>query len=170
MEESAREIPLSAEDRAMWQQLCEHSSRGDREAAKALLPFLEKHPHLKERWGDRSRRALTQWLGLIAGRDEITLQVTYLKVLQLVESLRRDATDPLERLLAQRVGLLWLQAHYIDLQLELAVSRTHDEQEFLAKRQAATQQAYTGAIQSLQEYQTRADASRRSTARKRPPR
>ncbi len=123
-----------------------------------------------ERWGDLSKLALNNWLNLVAGRDEVGKRTIHAKVLRLIDSLRRDADDPLERLLTQRVGLLWLQAHYIDLQLELAVSRTHEEQAFLAKRQVATQQAYTGAIQALRDYQDRGRRSSQATTRKPAPR
>lgn len=170
MEGTVCETPLTPKEQETWQQLCEQSSRGDREAAAALLPFLEEHPQVKDRLGDLSKLALKSWLDLVAGRNEVGKRTIHAKVLGLVGSLRRGAADPLDRLLTQRVGLLWLQVQYVDIQLAEAMSRTAQEQEFLAKRQSATQAAYTGAIRALQEYQERADAPLRSPARKRVPR
>ena len=96
---------------------------------------------------------LNRWLDLVAGRDEIAKRTTHAKVLQLIASLQRDATDPLEQLLTRRAGMLWLQAHYVDIQLAQAMSRTPKEQEFLAKRQHITQQAYATAIRAVRDYQ-----------------
>lgn len=152
---NVRETPLSPEERETWQELREQSSRGDREAAAALLPFLDAHPQLQDRLGDLSRLALNQWLELVGGRDAVAVRATHGKVMQLVDSLRQDATDPLEELLARRAGLLWLQVHYFDIQLAQSTSRTEQEQEFLAKRQRTTDQAYATAIQALSDYQGR---------------
>ncbi len=62
--------PLSPGEKEIWQQLRERASRGDREAAEQLLPFLDRHPQLHARLGDLSKRALNHWLDLVAGRDE----------------------------------------------------------------------------------------------------
>jgi len=166
MGQTVREIRLTPVEQEQWQHLSEQASRGDREAAAALLPFLDAHPQLQNRLGDLSRLALNQWLELVGGRDAVAVRATHAKVVQLVDSLRQDGADPLEELLARRVGLLWLQAHYVDVQLAQATSRTMQEQEFLAKRQRTTDQAYTGAIQTLRDYQDRR-ATKDRPARKR---
>ena len=118
-----------------------------------MLPFLDQHPQLQEQLGDLSRLALNRWIDLVAGRDEIAKRTTHAKVLQLIGRLQRDATDPLEQLLTRRVALLWLQAHYIDIQLAQAMSRTPKEQAFLDKRRCIAQAAYATAIQTLGTYQ-----------------
>ena len=148
------EPTLPSEDHATWLQLRERASRGDREAA-ALLPFLEQHPELRDRLGDLSQLSLSGWLDLVAGSDDAAKGSRHAKVRQLAESLRRDTTDPLEELLAWRVGRLWLQKRYFDLQLAAAMCRTTREQEFLAKRQRATAEAHMAAIQALRDDQDR---------------
>ena len=153
MESAYCDPPLSPTEQETWRQLRERASRGDREATTELLPFLDQHPQLQEQLGDLSRLALNRWIDLVAGRDEIAKRTTHSKVLQLIASLQRDATDPLEQLLTRRVGMLWLQASYVDIQLAQAMSRTPQEQEFLAKRQHITQQAYATAIRAVRDYQ-----------------
>lgn len=170
MEETVREINLTPAEREMWQQLCEQITRGDRAAAAALFPFLEKHSQLKDRLGDLSLLALKSWLDLVAGRNEIGKRTIHAKVLRLIDSLRRDADDPLERLLTQRVGLLWLQLKYVDIQLAEAMSRTVQKQQFLAKRRVATHQMHTAATQTLQDYQARGGMSSQASTRKPAPR
>ena len=145
--------PLSPSEQETWRQLRERASRGDREATTELLPFLDQHPQLQEQLGDLSKVALNRWLDLVAGRDEIAKRTTHARVLQLIASLQRDATDPLEQLLTRRVGMLWLQASYVDIQLAQAMSRTPKEQEFLARRQHITQQAYATAVRAVRDYQ-----------------
>ncbi len=71
----------------------------------------------------------------------------------MIASIQQNATDPLERLLTQRVGLLWLQAHYVDIQLAMAEARTPKEQEYLDKRRDISQAAYATAIHALRNYQ-----------------
>lgn len=85
--------------------------------------------------------------------------------LLLIESLRRDTADPLEELLAHRVGRLWLQGRYFDVQFDAAMRRTTREQEFLAKRQRATRQAYAAAIQALRDCQGRCSTPVRAAGR-----
>jgi len=154
MPEFIPQIPLPATDKSTWQDLRLRASRGDREAAEALLPLLELHPLLRSRWGDLSRVALTHWLTLICGQDEVALRAMHAKVIEIVQSLRRDTADPLEELLARRVGLLWLQVHYFDAQVAAAMTRTPREQDYLVTRQTGAQAAYTLAVQALNDFQT----------------
>ncbi|MBC7818269.1 MAG: hypothetical protein IAG10_15390, partial [Planctomycetaceae bacterium] len=153
------ETSLTPKEQETWQRLCEQASRGDQEAAAALLPFRDEHPQLTDRLGDLSKLALNNWLNLVAGRDEVGKRTIHAKVLRLIDSLRRDTDGPLERLLTRRVGLFWLQLKYVDIQLAEAMSRTPQEQEFLAKRQLATQQAYAATTQALRDYQARGSRS-----------
>lgn len=76
------------------------------------------------------------------------------KVLEVVQSLRRDTADPLEELLARRVGLLWLQVHYFDVQVAAAMTRTPREQDYLVTRQTGAQGAYSLAVEALNDFQT----------------
>ena len=155
MGQTVREIRLTPVEQEQWQHLSEQASRGDREASAALLAFLDEHPQLHHRLGDLSKLSLNRWLELVGGSDAVAARATHGKVMQLVDSLRQDATDPLEELLARRAGLLWLQVHYFDIQLAQSTSRTEQVQEFLAKRQRTTDQAYATAIQALSDYQGR---------------
>ena len=95
MEETARKIPLPPAEEATWLQLRERASRGDQEAAAALLPYLDKYPELQTRWGDLSRVALSRWLELLAGKDEVAIKATHGKVLALVASVQLSTADPL---------------------------------------------------------------------------
>ena len=164
------EPTLSPGVQTMWHQLRVQASRGDREAAATLLPFLEQHPELKERLADLSNVALSGWLDLMAGDDDAAKGVPKAKVEKLAESLRRDMTDPLEKLLALRVGRLWLEGRYFDVQLAAALRRTPREQSFLAKHQRATQEAHTAAIQTLRDYQHRSSNAQGQAKRQRVPR
>ena len=72
--------------------------------------------------------------------------------MDLIRSLRSDSADPMEDLLARRVGMLWLQMHYFDVLVADAMPRSPKEQEFLVKRQAATEIAYAEAILTLRDF------------------
>ena len=73
--------------------------------------------------------------------------------MDVIRPLRSDSADPMEDLLARRVGLLWLQMHYFDIQVADATTRTPKEQEFLERRQAAKEKAYSEAILILRDFQ-----------------
>ena len=145
-------VPLPAAELAKWNELRLRAGRGYREAAAELLPVVEQHPELQSRWGDLSRIALNRWLTLIAGTDEVALKALHAEVLELIRSVRSDSAGQMEDLLARRVGLLWLQMHYFDIQVAAAMPRTPKEQEFLAKRQTATEKAYAEAISTLRDF------------------
>ena len=153
MEGAICDPPLSPDENETWRQLRERASRGDPEATEQLLPFLDRHPQLQTRLGDLSRHALNRWLDLAAGRDEAAKQATHAQVMELIGSLQQNKDDPLEQLLTRRIGLLWLQVHFVDVQLAMAVTRTHREQAFLDKRRGIAQAAYATAIQTLGAYQ-----------------
>ena len=146
-------VPLPAAELAKWNELRLRASRGDREAAAELLPVVEQYPELQSRWGDLSRIALNRWLTLIAGTDEVALKALHAEVLELIRSLRSDSADQMEDLLARRVGLMWLQMHYFDIQVAAAMPRTPKEQEFLERRQAVTEKTYAEAILTLRDFQ-----------------
>lgn len=153
MIEGIPKVPLPPGELAKWNELRLRASRGDRGAAAELLPLIDQHPELKSRWGDLSRIALNRWLTLIAGTDEVALKALHTEVMDLIRSLRSDAADPMEDLLARRVGLLWLQMYYFDVQVADATTRTPREQEFLVRRQAAAEKAYAEAILTLRDFQ-----------------
>jgi len=152
MIEGIPKVPLPPIELARWNELRLRASRGDREAAAALLPLIDQHPELKSRWGDLSRIALNRWLTLIAGTDEVALKALHAEVMDLIRPLRSDTADPMEDLLVRRVGLLWLQMHYFDVMVADATTRTPREQEFLVKRQAAAEKAYSEAIMILRDF------------------
>ena len=153
MIEGVRKVPLPPTELARWNELRLRASRGDREAAAELLPLIDQHPELRSRWGDLSRIALTRWLTLIAGTDEVALKALHAEVMDVIRSLRSDSADSMEDLLARRVGMLWLQMHYFDVTVAEATTRTPREQEFLVKRQAAAERAYAEAILTLRDFQ-----------------
>ena len=153
MIEGIPKVPLPPTELANWNELRLRASRGDREAAAALLPVVDQHPELRSRWGDLSRIALTRWLTLIAGTDEVALKALHAEVMDVIRSLRSDSADSMEDLLARRVGMLWLQMHYFDVTVAEATTRTPREQEFLVKRQAAAERAYAEAILTLRDFQ-----------------
>lgn len=154
MEERVREATMPLKELAAWEQLSERASRGDREAAAALIPLLDTYPQLVSRWGDVSRHALGQWIEIAAGQNELTKKAIHAQVLGIVSSVRRLKDDVLEETMARRIGLLWLQANYFDSQAALATKRTLAEQKFLTKRQKDAQQLYQDAVKALREYQS----------------
>lgn len=98
-------LALEPADQVAWMELRERASKGDQDTSAVLLKFLDQHPELKTRWADLSRMALIVWLQLVAGSDLVALESIEAKVREVLASVWQDPDDPLEGLLAQRVGI-----------------------------------------------------------------
>lgn len=158
MDEKNDENILPMNNPPTWQELTIRASKGDREAAKALIPMLDGNPELISRWGDFSRIALSKWLKIVADSNELIEAAVCKRTLALVQSVRRFENDPVEETLARRVGMMWLQVTYFDSQVAQAVKRTFGEQTFLGKRQKDSQQLYVDTTKALREYQAHHDS------------
>ena len=111
--------PNSADEQptvSQLRELLERASAGDQAASESARSLLAESPELWCDLGDISRHAVTTWIAVVAGSDELLKDATRHKMDDLIQSLQQDASNPLEALLVQRVAATWLQLQHADLQ------------------------------------------------------
>jgi hypothetical protein len=127
------------------------AKKGDTAALPRLRELLETHPILWRRYGDLAAQAERLWVALAAGPD------LYLSacLLRQAEAMRQELAGadagPVERLLAERVVMTWLQVHYLDS--VVAQGTAQDESPkltaYLAQRQAQAHRNYLSSLAAL---------------------
>ena len=140
--DSTDEQPIVSQLRELLKQ----ASTGDQAASASARSLLAESPELWCDLGDISRHAVTTWIAVVAGSDELLKDATRHKIDDLVQSLQHDASDPLEALLVQRVAATWLQLQHADL---LAAKATETTQAHLLKRQQVAQKQHLAAARGL---------------------
>lgn len=136
----------NADDLKHLRDLLQRASEGDTEASSAARTLLDESPDLWCKLGDLSQHAVSTWVGLISGADDLLKEATQQKVRSLANSLVLDETNPLEQLLVQRVVATWLQVHHADSLVSKMKEGTRTQ---LLKRQQAAQRQHLAAIRGL---------------------
>ncbi|MBL8798579.1 MAG: hypothetical protein JNM56_32080 [Planctomycetia bacterium] len=90
-------------------QLLERAQAGDETVLPELRRQLAESPELWQRCGDLAQHAEVTWLQLIAGRDLFLQESVRRKLDDLKHELLGDSPTPLERLLAERLAVAWLE-------------------------------------------------------------
>ena len=137
--------------------LLQCASEGDTDASEAARLLLDETPEMWCRLGDLSQHAVSTWIGLLSGTDELLKEATRQKVGNLARSLVLDATNPLEELLVQRVIATWLQVHHADSLISRMKQGTRTQ---LLKRQQAAQRQHLAAIRGLDALQRKQHSGR----------
>jgi hypothetical protein len=125
------------------------AQKGDRAAVTELQRLIETAPDLWTDLGDLARQARLAWLDLIgAGVSPLSNATT-----QAMTALHLDIVGPapttLERLLADRIVLCWLQVHYADIVCARAQDGRLQQREYYQRCQERAQRRYLAAIRSL---------------------
>lgn len=94
------------------QDITERAQGGDQTALPRLRELLGEFPQMGEYFGNLATQAEAIWVRLTAGTD-LYLQGTVLaKIATLREELTEGSTNPVLRLLVDRVILTWLACNY----------------------------------------------------------
>jgi len=125
------------------------AQKGDRAAVAELQRLIETAPELWTDLGDLARQARLAWLDLIgAGVSPLSNATT-----QAMTALHLDivgpAPTPLERLLADRIVLCWLQVHYADIVCARVQGGSVQQRDYYQRCQERAQRRYLAAIRSL---------------------
>ncbi len=93
-------------------QLLERARQGDAAALPALRQYLERTPELWRDYGDLAAQVRVVWVRLASGPDLLRVECLTRQLDALVAEVAGASPSPLERLLAERVAICWLQASY----------------------------------------------------------
>lgn len=115
----AQKIPPRPESAAASQleQLLERAQGGDLEVLPALRQVLDEQPEIWQRCGNLAAHAELTWLRLVGGRNLLCQETVARKLAELKEELAGPAAPLLEKLLAERIALCWLQTQYLELEV-----------------------------------------------------
>jgi len=114
-----------------------------------LQRLIEAAPDLWTDLGDLARQARLAWLDLIGGGVSPLSDATTRAMAALHLDIVGPAPTPLERLLADRIVLCWLQVHYADIVCARVQGGTVQQREYYQRCQERAQRRYLSAIRSL---------------------
>lgn len=127
------------------------AEQGDSDVLPELRRLLDGYPEIWHNHGDLALHATSAWLDLVAGENLVQRECLERKLAELRDGVAGGAASPLERLLAERVMIGWLQAWYADY----ACARLRARNPGLAalnaaeKRQGSAQHRYLQAVKVL---------------------
>ena len=125
------------------------ATSGDPAALRTLRPLLDEAPELCEVFGDLGRKAKTAWIEIATGKHGLTREA----LTRHVETLQRELAGPspsvLERLLAERIVLCWLEVHCLDPALSAKTEMPVRHAEFSDRRRDRAHRRYLSALRSL---------------------
>lgn len=102
--------------------LIERGRRGDRSVAKRLRELLREYPELISGFGDLAKHAENTLVIMASGEDVLSREAIQLHVHALRERLLSESTNELEKVLAERVVLCWVNVNLCEVQQVTALS------------------------------------------------
>jgi len=137
--------------------ILDRGQAGDATALPELKRAFDEHPALADMIGDMPRLALGSLLDAVAGVSLTAREAIGREAHRLREELAGSNAPLLERLIAERVALCWVEVHHADTELASALKKRSAEspQMQAAERRAqAAQSRYLEAIEALTRVQT----------------
>ena len=129
--------------------LVARAERGDLAVLPALREALAANPTLWQTYGDVSLQAEGALVRVAAGSNLLLAESLLLKLRALKAELGGDGDSPLERLLASRVALTWLEANYRDIQMAQAAGAGEARLKVLRQQQDAAHRRHLAGIKQL---------------------
>jgi hypothetical protein len=149
---SRRHQPEPKSYPAELRDVLERGQTGDATALPELKKAFDEHPALAGMLGDMPRLAFGVLLDAVAGPSLTAREAIGREAARLWEQLAGPDAPVLERLLAERVALTWMEVHHADTGLASALKTRPAEspQMQAAERRAhAAQARYLAAIEAL---------------------
>jgi hypothetical protein len=134
------------------QQLLKRAQEGDLTSLPQLRSFLDSNPELWQHVGDLAAHAELTMLTLVAGNDLLAKETIQRKLADLKAELGGPSPSPLEKLLIERLGICWLQVHYLDIKAVEALTQDKGETTlsvYAQKRLDSANRRYLQAIRAL---------------------
>jgi len=129
--------------------LVQQARQGDEEVLPRLRDMLDTRPELWQHFGNLAGHAREAWLRLISADDLALRESTARKAEDLSRELAGPEPTVVERLLAERAVLCWLQVHHADTLAAQSLSQSKQLGDFWAKRQAGAHKRYLTSLGAL---------------------
>ena len=129
--------------------LVKRARGGDETALPELRELLDTRPEVWQHFGNLAGHAREAWLRVISGDDLALKESTARKAEDLVRELAGPAPTAIEKLLAERAALCWLQIHHADALAAQSLSDSKHLGDFWAKRQSGAHRRYLTSLAAL---------------------
>jgi hypothetical protein len=101
----------------------QRAQAGDASVVPQLRALLDAHPELWKQAGDMAAHVESSLLMLVGGNDLFARETTRKKAAAIKAELADEHAPPLEKLLAERIGLCWIALHAAEL--DVIAARDH---------------------------------------------
>ena len=129
--------------------LVQQARQGDESVLPELRQFLNTRPQLWQHYGNLAAHAQEAWIQLISEDDLALKESTARKAEDLMRELAGPEPTVIERLLAERAVLCWMQLAHADALAAQSLSQSRHLGDFWAKRQAGAHRRYLTSLAAL---------------------
>jgi hypothetical protein len=129
--------------------LVKRARGGDETALPELSEMLDTRPEVWQYFGNLAGHAREAWLRVISADDLALKESTARKAEDLMRELAGPEPTVIERLLAERATLCWLQIHHADTLAAQSLSHSRQHADFWAKRQSGAHRRYLSSLAAL---------------------
>lgn len=144
-DESTKTMPSQEEFSAIVQR----ANAGDQAALAEMRAILDANPEIWHRMGDLSTYARESMLKLISGGDELIRESVRRTADELLGTLTKDTSSPIERLAAERVVACRLESEYVSMLHAVPQGATIAQQKYHLLLKSSAQRRYDQALRSL---------------------
>ena len=114
--------------------LVKRARKGDETVLPQLRELLDTRPELWQHFGNLAGHAREAWLRVISADDLALKESTARKAEDLMRELAGPEPSVVERLLAERAVLCWMQLAHADALAAQSLSQSRQHADFWAKR------------------------------------
>ena len=129
--------------------LVKRAREGDETVLPQLREMLDTRPELWQHFGNLAVHAREAWLRVISADDLALKESTARKAEDLMRELAGPEPSVVERLLAERAVLCWMQLAHADALAAQSLSQSRHFGDFWAKRQAGAHRRYLTSLAAL---------------------
>ena len=133
-------------------ELLEQAMAGDPDAVSILMQGFDEFPELPQRLGDLPRLSENTLIDAVAGSNAVLEEAIRRRLGKMKADLAGSDPSAPEMLLAERIGICWLQMHQSEMVHAQALKKSHlsfEEAKYYERRLDQTQRRYLAAIKSL---------------------
>jgi hypothetical protein len=129
--------------------LVQRAREGDETVLPQLREMLDTRTELWQHFGNLAAHAQEVWIQLVSGDDLALKESTARKAEDLMRELAGPEPTVIERLLAERAVLCWMQLAHADALAAQSLSQSRHLGDFWAKRQAGAHRRYLASLAAL---------------------
>jgi hypothetical protein len=147
--EKDREELASQKERAESARLLERAEKGDHSVVPELHRALDADVALWRQYGDLALHAEAALGMLAAGTNLLLAESLKRKVQAMKDEVGGEAPSPLDRLLAARVAMTWMETAYFDALVAQSAGASEARLKMLLGQQDAAHRRHLSAIKTL---------------------